>query len=206
MSEQDPTQSTPAPGEATEAVAATPDQVTPTSEQATTAPVAPVAPLAAPAAPAAPASEPVTFPVDSQAAYPQPGYGAYPQTGYTYQQPGYAPGYAPGYPQGYAPGYPPPYAAGGYGYPAPPANNGLAVASLVLGIAGLIIIPIIGSIAGIVTGHIARKQIRERGEGGDGMAVGGLVTGYAGAALWIGILAFAIGLPLLVFASAASAT
>ena len=189
MSEQEPTQPAPESTEAPAPVAA--------------APSAPPAP----AAPAAPAGEPVTFPVDAQAAapaaqpgypqtgyaYSQPGYGAaYPQTGYTYQQPGYAPGYAP-------------YGAG-YGYPAPPANNGLAVASLVLGIAGLIIIPIIGSIAGIVTGHIARKQIRERGEGGDGMAVGGLVTGYAGAALWIGILAFAIGLPLLVFASAASAT
>lgn len=192
MSEQEPTQPAPESTEAPAPVAA--------------APSAPPAP----AAPAAPAGEPVTFPVDAQAAapaapaaqpgypqtgyaYSQPGYGAaYPQTGYTYQQPGYVPGYAP-------------YGAG-YGYPAPPANNGLAVASLVLGIAGLIIIPIIGSIAGAITGHMARKQIRERGEGGDGMALAGLITSYVGAVLWIGFFAFLIGLPLLLVASTASAT
>lgn len=34
-------------------------------------------------------------------------------------------------------------------------------------------------------GHIARKQIRERGERGDGMAVAALWVGYIGTALWI---------------------
>jgi hypothetical protein len=36
------------------------------------------------------------------------------------------------------------------------------------------------SIAGIVTGHIALSQIRRTGERGRGLAVGGLVVGYAG--------------------------
>lgn len=141
-----------------------------------------------------PPETPVTYPVDAQAGYPQP----YPQAGYP----------QPGYPQ---PGYVPPatYAAGGYspgpyGYPVQ-STNGLAVASLVLGIVGLVLIPVLGSIAAVITGHIARKQVRERGEGGDGLAVGGLITGYLGAALWIGIFAFAIGLPLLIVATSSAA-
>lgn len=146
-----------------------------------------------------PADTPVTYPVDTpQAGYPQAGYpqAGYPQAGYP--QAGYP---QPGYPQ---PGYGT-YAASGYGYPAAPANNGLAVASLVLGIAGIFIVPIIGSIAAVIMGHMARKQIRERGEGGDGMAVGGLVTGYVGAAIWLAIILFAIILPLFVFATAGAA-
>ncbi|GEN81140.1 hypothetical protein AFE02nite_28740 [Actinotalea fermentans] len=159
----------------------------------------------------------MTYPVDTQPGYPQPGYGqpAYAQPGYPqpgYPQPGYPqPAYAqPAYAQ---PGYyaPATYAAGGYspgpyGYPAPTTTNGLAVASLVLGLVGLFLIPILASIAAVITGHIARKQVRERGEGGDGLAVGGLVTGYLGAVIWIGILAFAVFLPLILVASSSAAS
>lgn len=123
-----------------------------------------------------------------QAGYPQPGY---PQPGY------YAP---PAY------GTPGAYAAGGYGYATAPANNGLAVASLVLGIAGLVVIPFLGSIAAVITGHIARKQIRERGEGGDGMAIGGLVTGYLGAAFWLVIGAVFLIIPIMFVATNAGTT
>ena len=166
-----------------------------------------------PEAAQAPAEPPVTYP---DGGYPQPGYPApaYPQPGY--QQPGYPqPGYPqPGYPQaGYPataypqPGYPAAggYAAGGYAYPASPPNNPLAVASLVLGIVGLVLIPFLGSIAGVVTGHIARKQIRERGEGGDGLAVGGLVTGYLGVGLWL-LLGLFFLIPFLFLATASTTT
>jgi hypothetical protein len=58
--------------------------------------------------------------------------------------------------------------------------------------------------AAIVVGHIARKQIRETGEDGDGLALAGLIVGYIltgisvalcglYAASLIGILAVAVG-------------
>jgi hypothetical protein len=44
----------------------------------------------------------------------------------------------------------------------------------------------------IVFGHIARRQIRDRGEGGSGLAIAGLALGYAFTviqlALWAAIL------------------
>ncbi len=57
----------------------------------------------------------------------------------------------------------------------------LAVVSLIFGILGWILIPWIGSLVAIVTGHLARGEIR-RSPGaldGDGMAIAGLVLGYA---------------------------
>ncbi|HWR47349.1 MAG TPA: DUF4190 domain-containing protein [Pseudonocardiaceae bacterium] len=85
------------------------------------------------------------------------------------------PAWTPGYPgaHGY-PGYP--------GYPIQRPTNGFAIASLVLGI---IWIYWIGSILALIFGYIARKQIRERGEGGGGLAIAGIVLGWVG----IGVLA-----------------
>jgi Domain of unknown function (DUF4190) len=57
----------------------------------------------------------------------------------------------------------------------------MAVASMILGI---LWIYWIGSILALVFGYIARNQIRERGEGGSGMAVAGIVLGWVG----VGIL------------------
>lgn len=65
---------------------------------------------------------------------------------------------------------------------APAPTNGLAIASLVLGILGFAIIP-------VIMGHIALRQIRERGEAGAGMAIAGLVLGYLALA---GYLVFGI--------------
>lgn len=61
----------------------------------------------------------------------------------------------------------------------PAANgiNGLAVASLVCSIIGWFIPVILGLLA-IIFGHIARGQIRQRKQGGDGLAIAGLVMGY----------------------------
>ena len=64
-----------------------------------------------------------------------------------------------------------PYAAG-------PATNVLGIISLVLSIIGI-------SIAGAITGHIALKQIKERGEGGYGIALAGTIVGWVGCAFWI---------------------
>ncbi|MFG2053788.1 DUF4190 domain-containing protein [Micromonospora sp. NPDC048930] len=100
-------------------------------------------------------------------------------------QPTPADPYAPAGPYA-APAYPvgDPYAAGGYPPPAYPAyapapstkTNGLAIAALVLSLLGFtscITAPI-----GAIMGHIARKQIRETGEGGDGMAKAGIIVGW----------------------------
>jgi hypothetical protein len=81
------------------------------------------------------------------------------------------------------------YAAPGYGAPygwapAPPPQNVLAWVSFGLAFAGLMLGPL-SSIAGIVCGHIARRQIRERGEQGAGAALTGLIAGYAITALWV---------------------
>jgi len=68
-------------------------------------------------------------------------------------------------------------------------TNGLAIASMVCGIIAFpTIFCYIGlfiSIAAIIMGHIARKQIRESQgiQSGDGMALSGIIMGYIGAVL-----------------------
>ena len=66
-----------------------------------------------------------------------------------------------------------------YPYPIyqPRPVNGLAIASMVLGI---IWIYGIGSILALIFGYIARQQIRERGGSGAGMATAGIVLGWVG--------------------------
>jgi hypothetical protein len=63
------------------------------------------------------------------------------------------------------------YAGGpGYVYQQLPPTNVLAIVGMCASIFGVVSSVFIGGIAGIIMGHIARKQIRERGERGDGMA------------------------------------
>jgi hypothetical protein len=61
-------------------------------------------------------------------------------------------------------------------------TNSLAVVSLSFGV-GQVILPFVAGIIAIVCGHVARSQIRETGETGDGMAITGLVLGYTGVVL-----------------------
>lgn len=68
--------------------------------------------------------------------------------------------------------------------PAPPRTSTLAVVSLVCGLLGWSLLPLVGSIAAVVTGHMARAEIRRTpGLDGDGLAVAGLVLGYLAVAL-----------------------
>ncbi|HVK53167.1 MAG TPA: DUF4190 domain-containing protein [Pseudoxanthomonas sp.] len=71
----------------------------------------------------------------------------------------------------------------------------LAVVSLVSGILGWTLLPLIGTIAAIITGHMARGEIRRMPDRleGDGMALAGLILG------WVAVAAWALGL-VLVFA------
>ena len=86
-------------------------------------------------------------------------------------------------------------------YQTPPAkpNSNMALASLVLGILGWTILPGLASIAAIVTGHMAKKEIKESAGqlGGDGMAIAGLIMGYASVAIFICVCLFAAGLLVL---------
>jgi hypothetical protein len=107
----------------------------------------------------------------------QPGSGQQPGFGQPagYQQGGYQPG---GYGQGT------PAWSGGPGYPAI-KTNGLAIASLICGVIQFIFLGILASIPAIILGHLARRQIRQTGERGAGMAMAGLVLGYIGVALTV---------------------
>ena len=69
----------------------------------------------------------------------------------------------------------------GYGGPGAlqPKTNSLALARIICGGAQIFLGPLI-TIPAIVLGHMARKQIRSTGENGDGLALAGLLLGWAG--------------------------
>lgn len=70
----------------------------------------------------------------------------------------------------------------------PPKTSGLAIASLVCGITAWTILPIfLTAIAAVITGHMAKKQIKAGGGtiSGNGMATAGLILGYVNIALFI---------------------
>lgn len=68
------------------------------------------------------------------------------------------------------------------GVPIVQTTNGFAIASLVVSLIG-------GTIIAVILGHVARKQIRETGQAGDGLAIAGLVIGYIGlVALVLGVI------------------
>ena len=69
---------------------------------------------------------------------------------------------------------------------APSPTNGLAIASLACGVAQFAFGPL-PTIPAIVLGHVARHQIKRTGEQGAGMALAGLLLGWAAVA--IGVLA-----------------
>jgi len=75
-----------------------------------------------------------------------------------------------------------------------PKTNTLALVSLICGVLGWSVAPVLASIVAVVTGHMARSQIRQSGgrEEGDGLAIGGLVLGYASLVLGILGIVFAI--------------
>ena len=75
-----------------------------------------------------------------------------------------------------------------------PVTNGMAITSMVLGLSGLLILPVILSIPAVICGHLARSQIRnaEGRESGDGMAIAGLITGYLGISIGLVVIAFIV--------------
>jgi len=87
------------------------------------------------------------------------------------------------------------------GYPAPPPQT-LSVVSMVLGICGLTLVPMAGSIAAIITGSMARR----REPYGRPFWLTGLITGWVGVGLaalflviFIGTFVVSILIPLITF-------
>lgn len=65
--------------------------------------------------------------------------------------------------------------------PGPERTSALAITSLISGILGWTVVPLLASVVAVVTGHMARAEIRRSPPGeiaGDGMAVAGLVLGW----------------------------
>jgi hypothetical protein len=60
-------------------------------------------------------------------------------------------------------------------------TSSLAVISLVAGILGWTLAPLLGSIGAVICGHLARAEIRRAPDRleGDGLAIAGLVLGWA---------------------------
>ena len=63
-------------------------------------------------------------------------------------------------------------------------TNGLAIASLACGLAQFVVGPV-ATIAAIVLGYVARSQIKRTGEQGAGLALAGLILGWAAVILGI---------------------
>ncbi|MEY4993339.1 MAG: hypothetical protein RIS82_461 [Actinomycetota bacterium] len=68
--------------------------------------------------------------------------------------------------------------------------NTLAVVSIATALTS------IGAVAAIITGHIALAQIKKSGATGRGLAIAGLVVGYATVAFWVLSSLFWMGLAL----------
>lgn len=76
--------------------------------------------------------------------------------------------------------------------PPPPKTNSMALASLICGVGQVMFWPLI-TIPAIALGHVARRQIRQTGEQGSGMALAGLILGYIGAGVVaLGVLALVL--------------
>jgi DUF1707 SHOCT-like domain/Domain of unknown function (DUF4190) len=73
---------------------------------------------------------------------------------------------------------------------APPVQrtNSLALASFICGFAQLVAGPL-ATVPAIVLGHMGRRQIRQTGEDGAGLALAGLLMGWAAVALGLIIVA-----------------
>jgi hypothetical protein len=65
------------------------------------------------------------------------------------------------------------------GYTSTSQTSTMAIVSLVAGVLSWVMLPFIGGVVAIVTGHMARNEIKSNpGIQGDGLAIVGLVLGY----------------------------
>lgn len=73
-------------------------------------------------------------------------------------------------------------------------TSGTAVVSLIFGILSWFALPVIGAIVAVICGHMARAEIRRSAGAvdGDGLALAGLILGWAHIALMIVALIFVV--------------
>jgi hypothetical protein len=88
----------------------------------------------------------------------------------------------PPIPAGPAP-YAAPAAASAPTYYTQAKTNVLGIVTLVLGVLGFGLVP-------VITGHIALNQIKKTGEDGRGLTLAGLILGYVTLAGWLLVAAF----------------
>ncbi|MBX3089526.1 MAG: DUF4190 domain-containing protein [Cryobacterium sp.] len=88
---------------------------------------------------------------------------------------------------------PPPAPAPYSAAPAAKPTNTLAIIAL---IGAFVLAPV-----GIICGHIALGQIKKTGEGGQPLALWGMILGYVFTALWLLIMIFAVVVPLIFLSS-----
>ena len=79
-------------------------------------------------------------------------------------------------------------------------TNTLAIVSLASGIVSWFLAPIVGGVVAVVTGHMAKAEIRRTGEDGESFATIGLVLGY----LHLAVVVLLLGLLVLVLLGAAA--
>ncbi|MCB1026311.1 MAG: DUF4190 domain-containing protein [Microthrixaceae bacterium] len=118
---------------------------------------------------------------------PPPGYGAPPPAGPPPTQQGPPPGYGPPSATVYAP----PGTPGGYVQTTP--TNNMAITSLVLSLIGVVgsfmcIFPIVLAPVGAIIGHISMNRIKTSGQQGRGLALAGVIIGWVGTALAVGLV------------------
>jgi peptidyl-prolyl cis-trans isomerase B (cyclophilin B) len=80
--------------------------------------------------------------------------------------------------------------------PVAPKTNTLAIVGFILAF--------FVSVAGIVVSAIALRQIKDTGEGGRGLAIGGIIVGIVVTVLYVIIILFSVLVPLLFLGSACS--
>lgn len=78
--------------------------------------------------------------------------------------------------------------------PSGPRTSTMAIISLIGGITGFTVLPLLGSLAGIIFGHIAKSEIKKSNGtlGGNGMATAGLIIGYV--TIGLGVCALCVWL------------
>lgn len=81
-------------------------------------------------------------------------------------------------------------------------TSGTAIASLIFGIVAWVGLPVVGALVAVICGHIARGEIRRMPPGtieGDGMAIAGLILGYAQLVIGVLVVLLFIGILMLGF-------
>lgn len=84
-------------------------------------------------------------------------------------------------------------------------TNSSSIVALVLGLISFISSFFFLGIVGIIFGHVARSQIKSRGERGNGMAVAGLWLSYLSVLFWVGFWLIYFGVIALMIGAAITA-